>query len=172
MTVIAWDGLTMAADSGCTTPSGTANRVCKIALVEPTKDIPFIGHPPVLLFGVAGDPSAFVKVHEFLTGQTDKLDLKDKAEVLIAAPGMAWLWTKDRPIQLITGAKAAIGIGASAALGAMFVGAPAHRAVEVTCAIVDGCYDPVQAFTIGLPAGPPATEEPPELHEAQNDEPA
>lgn len=171
MTTVAWDGLTLAADSGASSPMGCLNRVVKLGMVELTKPRPFIGHPTHVLFGIAGHPEAFQLVAEFLGGETDELQLPaDRdgdatAEVILACAHGAWLWSGRRPIPLIAGAKAAIGSGAKAALGAMFVGANAVRAVEVACAIDGNSCDPVQAFS--LPHQPPPDSSEVELHEQQ-----
>lgn len=160
----------MAADSSACSPGGTHNRAVKLGMVELLRPRPFIGHPPVVLYGVAGHPRAFQLVHEFLSGDTDELDLgagNDGAvsEVLLASLTGAWLWNGDRPLPLILEGKAAIGSGGAAALGAMFVGADAVRAVEVACAIDAGCVDPVQAFVLPRPVPLDASEI--ELQEVQ-----
>lgn len=169
MTTVAWDGLTMAADSGASSPHGCLNRVVKLGMVELTKPRPFIGNPSHVLFGIAGHPEAFQLTVEFLSGESDVLELGTDddtvAEVLMASADGAWLWSGARPIPLIGGAKAAIGSGAKAALGAMFVGANAVRAVEVACAIDTDSCDPVQGFS--LPHQPPPDSSEVELHEAQ-----
>jgi hypothetical protein len=143
-------------------------------MVEISKPRPYIGCPPLVLFGVAGHPEAFQLAYEFLSGATDQLELgvddDTVAEVLMASATGVWLWSGNRPIPLISGAKAAIGVGAKAALGAMFVGATATRACEVACAICSQCADPVQSFTLPQQALPPDVAEPIELHEAQDRE--
>lgn len=170
MTVVAFDGQQLASDSALNMGDGLINRVVKIAAVEPALSRPYVGLPSIILFGTAGESDAFFKVHEFLSGITDKLDLKGKSDALIVTPEGAWFWTNDRPMLLIKDAKAAIGTGASAALAAMFAGASAARAVEIATALIDSCEGPVQAFTLPEPVEETPTVEPPEIHEVQADE--
>jgi len=166
MTVIAFDGLTLAADSAMDMGDGTMNRVAKIGMVEPRGPVLGLGFPNVFLFGVAGEPHHIIHVHRFLSGEVEKLDLKGKSEALIVSAEGAWIWTGDCPVPLIGGAKAAIGSGAAAALGAMFAGAHAARAVEIATATDTGCEGPVQAFTLPGPVEQPEVAEPVELKEA------
>lgn len=162
MTVIAWDGNQLAADSALTASDGTINRMVKVAAIQPRGPIPHIGEHALVLFGVAGDPGTFAKVAEFLGGETTKLQLKD-SRVIIAVPGQAWIWEGDRPAKLIDGAKAAIGSGAQGALVAMLAGITAAKAVELVCAADSACREPVQAlhFMVQEP------EAEVELHERQ-----
>jgi hypothetical protein len=168
VSVVAWDGLTLAADSAATYPDGHQNRICKIGMHECHREVPQLGRVSVVLFGVVGNPEDLQLVHRFLAGEADTLDLgiKNGSDALIASPEGAWLWQGKGAVPLIRDAKAAIGSGGAAALAAMFAGTDALRAVEITCAVVDGCCDPVQAFRLPLPEQP-QQHEPVELHEQQ-----
>jgi hypothetical protein len=172
MSVVAWDGKIMASDSAVTHDTGCQNRICKIAMADVRRNVPLLGFVSVAVFGVVGIPGDLINVQRFMLGDLEKLDLgsgEDASQALIASPEGVWLWQLDAPVPLIRDAKVAIGHGAPAALAAMFIGADAMRAVEITCAVVDSCAEPVQGF--GLPSRvidehEPA--EPPELHEAQD----
>lgn len=167
MSVIAFDGRTLASDTGASSPSGTLNRMLKIAAVANVVERPFIGSPGFVIVGVVGHPQGVAMVQEFLAGSADTLDLgfgDDASEAIMVSNRGAWLWNGKRPTALVAGAYAAIGIGAKAALGAMYAGANAHRACEIACAISDGCEPPIQSFTL-----PAEVEEPPELHEVQEE---
>lgn len=171
MSVIAWDGVTMAADSAATYAGSYQNRVCKIAAAEVHREVPQLGFLSTVLFGVVGNPEDLARLHRFLMGETDKLDLgpeKNGSNALIASPEGAWLWQGKGPAPLIRGAKAAIGSGGAAALAAMFADANAIKAVEVTCAVDPNCCDPVQAFSLPQPVALDTSEI--ELHEAQPEE--
>ncbi len=166
MSVVAWDGEQLAADSACTSPDGAVNRVCKVAVVEVPAPRPWIGNPGLVLFGVVGLPDGLQMAADFLAGVTDELDLGEDREVIMCSASGAWLWNGCRPIPLIKEAKAAIGSGAQAALAAMFLGAGAARAVEIATAVCSECDGPVQAFS--LPTVTTSdTVEPPTIHEVQ-----
>jgi hypothetical protein len=150
MTVIAWDGMQLASDSALSA-GGCINRASKIDRMEVTKARPVIGSPGLVLFGAAGHPEALQLVREFLTGETDKLDLDTDdetfAEVIMASVNGAWLWSGLRPIRLL-GGPAAIGVGAKAALGAMHHGASAAEAVATAIEFCDECAGPVQSLAL------------------------
>ncbi len=168
MSVVAWDGMQLAADSAGTAANGAVNRVAKIAAVEVPCPRPWIGHPPLVLIGVAGHPQGLQLAADFLVGRTDELELgtdDDFSEVLMCSESGSWLWSGSRPTQLIIGAKAAIGSGAQAALALMLNGVGAVRAVEIATVVCTYCEGPVQAFS--LPVVEVDEVEPPVIHEVQ-----
>lgn len=155
MTTLAFDGEQLASDSAATAEDGAYNRIAKIAVLEVNAARPHLGHISLALFGAVGQLDALAQVAEFLRGDRKTLDLKHHSEAIIVTPEGAWLWARSRPIPLLTGAKTSIGSGAKAALGAMFMGASASRAVEIACSIDAHTEGPVQVFVL-----PPKPEQP------------
>jgi hypothetical protein len=143
MTVIAWDGKTLAADKRAT--NGTLYRtVTKIFRVGDC------------LVGYAGDPAfgnemcawlrAGEKIADFPTGQRDKDDWA--GTLVIRSNGVIQKYERTPYPITFEDKHHAIGCGRDFALAAMYLGKTAREAVEVTCALDSGCGNGVDTLTL------------------------
>jgi len=147
MTVIAWDGKTLAADKQAT-EGGIRQVTTKILLVDKGK---FKGHllagagassqANMLMawFAQGADPNCFPKYQD-----TDDLS----AQLLVITPDKMILRYDFNPIPIqFHDTMYALGSGREVALGAMAMGASAVRAVEIASDLCHGCGMGVDSIT-------------------------
>jgi|SRR6187549_24233 len=142
MTVIAWDGKTLAADKASTWV-GYASMVTKIYRV------------PAGIIGFSGDGDhAMALLEWFREGmQRDKYPPAQLTEqrasgVLITLDRRILIYDKTPFPQYNQQPYYAIGAGRDYALAAMFLGHDARRAVEVACAIDINCGNGIDTLTL------------------------
>lgn len=147
MTVIAWDGQVLAADSLATAGSA-CSTVCKI-----------FAHEDCLL-GITGDLSVGMELLNWF--QRDRTvagwrqewrNPTEGASLLVIYPdGSAWKYeSSPYPFQLLQSFPA-IGSGAEIAMAVMDAGRNAHDAVELTCKYNNTCGGPVMCLSLPTPA--------------------
>lgn len=146
MTVIAWDGKTMAADKQgelyCTKVLRTKIRRIGVSVVGCSGD----GH--------VGE--AICKWIELGAGNDSfpKTTTDSKTNVLLASPNGLFLYCESSPHPIrIDNKFFAIGAGCDAAMAAMHLGCNAKTAVEVACEICVGCgngVDVLETDWVGL----------------------
>lgn len=159
MSVIAWDGTTLAADR-MTIVSGVKVSTYKLAW---NTDTDGAGRPGKRLFGAVGGPhlSDFLRYMASGVETESVLKLQHDAELFcqgieISASGLVTIhdrgFTKytlsPRPGERKLPKIAAIGSGALAALGAMEAGATAERAVEIAGFYAEACGNGVDALQL------------------------
>lgn len=143
MTVIAWDGKTLAADKQSTN-CGYASTVTKIYRV------------PGGVVGLAGNaPHAMALLDWFMNGmkpeQWPKPFNDDYASALfVAADGQIHKYAGDcGPFpERIESKSTAIGCGRDYALAAMYLGKSAFEAVQVACALDVSCGQGIDTLTL------------------------
>jgi 20S proteasome alpha/beta subunit len=139
MTVIAWDGKTLAADKRCSS-NGMLSTVTKVFKVTTDRD-------ETLLVGGSGEPCfigamlAWIKAgrqeSSFPAHQRDKDDWQPI--LVIEEDGTPSFYERTPfPIRFEQGC-VAIGSGREFARAAMYLGQTARQAVEVACALDAGC---------------------------------
>lgn len=143
MTVIAWDGTTLAADKRMVLGNTANGRVTKIHLAR--------GH----LTGFTGDACDGSRIlHWFREGADPaKYPIKEgetnSTFVVVCPDRHVELYESGPiPLRLDPGQPLAYGTGHVAALAAMMMGADAIRAVEVASALDLYCGDGIDALTI------------------------
>jgi hypothetical protein len=148
MTVIAWDGKTLAADKQAT-EGGLRQVTTKIMLVEKGK---FKGH---LLAGAGSSSQANMLMAWFVQGadaecfpkyqDTDDLS----AALLVITPSREILRYDFNPIPVVFhDEKYALGTGREVAIGAMAMGATAVEAVEIASRLCSGCGMGIDSITM------------------------
>lgn len=146
MTVIAWDGHTLAADkrmnSGPGAPTTTIRKIRRLtngSLVGWAGGISFC-HAIVEWIEAGADPTAIEETwfeHEELAGQV----------LMIAPDKSVHLYEHAFPIEL-EGKFHAIGSGAPFAITAMHLGQDARKAVEITCLFDSGCGNGIDTLEL------------------------
>ena len=145
MTVIAWDGKTLAADKRASS-DGLILTVTKIRRVKG------------LLVGVAGNMSSGVAMMNWLAGRrktfpTCQSSQEDWAQVLVI-DGTRILTFEQTPIPVeFEDRFFAIGSGRAYALAAMHCGRSAREAIEIACQYDNGCGNGVDTLTLIKPRG-------------------
>ena len=131
MTVVAWDGKSMAADRQgeffCTKTQRTKIRRIGANIA-----------------GCAGEARASEAVCKWLESGGDldafpKIAESDKANVLLAGPDGLFLYENSPHAMRLENHFFAIGSGGDAAMAAMHLGCDAQRAIEVACEVATGC---------------------------------
>ena len=141
MTVIAFDGKTMAADRQGEYYATKANRK-KISRID------------AMLVGGAGETRATLAIIEWLkaggiVSDFPKLNTDDRPSVLAARRGEILLYDNGPYPTRLANEFFAIGSGCDAAMAAMFLGFDAVRAVEVACEICTGCGGGIDSMILG-----------------------
>lgn len=147
MTVIAWDGKTLAADRRSVI-NGTRRTVTKISR-HPTK--------PELL-GITGCWTAGAEVREWYVRGGGYADFPASARdadnfarlVVVSAEGVKCFEGSPAPV-VFEDARTAFGSGSDFALAAMHLDADARQAVAVACALSSECGDGVDTLTLDEP---------------------
>lgn len=143
MSVIAWDGHTLAADK----------RACLGTLIRTTTKIFRIGDS---LAGYAGSADQGEEMLAWLRNgaEIDRFPASQRdedgwASVIVVSPGGKILKYERTPHPLqFEDLHFALGCGRDFALAAMYLGCDARRAVEVTCALDNGCGNGVDTLTL------------------------
>lgn len=140
MTVVAWDGVSMAADRWGEYYT-TKTRRTKIKRVGPN------------LVGCAGAVYASEQVLKWFEAGADperypKIPETDAISVLVTGPDGLRLYEKGPHPMWLENKFFAIGSGGDAAMAAMYLGCPARRAVEVACEVATSCGGGVDVLTL------------------------
>ncbi len=122
MTTIAWDGKTLAADRQ-STYNGTATPTTKIFRV--------VKHGRAKLFGCAGDSGECQAYARWMRRGGKKPALSDIAVLTIDHKGRVFVMSDKWIIARVRVKKWALGSGTDFAMGAMFAGADAEKAVHI-----------------------------------------
>jgi hypothetical protein len=147
MTVIVWDGTTLAADREAGDNWIKCNSVTKIARIA--------GH----LVGCAGPASAAREMQAWFAGGADpatfheSLRKLDSLTMLAIAPDGTITVYQNTPYPVIyvpgqIGNRYAIGSGKEAAMAVMLAGHDARRAVEITSLVCAGCGNGVDTLEL------------------------
>ena len=139
MTTIAYDGITLAADSQITWGNIRMPRPsCKIHIISPTR-----------VAASSGPSAECFKLVEWLRAgaqPTDTLKLTDNPLLLIC-DSSGEVWTLDNDLVLLPDeAPATIGSGADIARGAMHAGATALEAVRIAARVDISTSEPIYTF--------------------------
>ena len=144
MTVIAWDGKTLAADSEATSGyvRGTTNKIFQIS-------------ENGSLVGLSGDHDCCMALLVWLRGGRNANDWPNAAQsstgwarAMEIKPGGNVVYYEKHPYPLIIRMSFhAIGAGRECAIGAMAAGASAVRAVEIASEFVPGCGGGIDTLT-------------------------
>lgn len=141
MTVIAWDGKSLAADKAATSV-GYARTVTKIFEI------------PDGLVGFAGDGDRCLELlNWFKTGCDPTKYPKDLGDtgssaMVIRKDGTCWSYGKLPYPQICEDKFDAMGAGRDYALAAMYLGHDARKAVEVACALDVTCGNGIDVLTL------------------------
>ncbi len=149
MTVIAWDGITLAADK----------RACLGAMVGTVTKIRRIGD---LIVGGAGEPAFIGAMMAWIEGGRDQetfpkqqQDKDDWSPILVIEPdGTPSIYERTAFPVRNEQKHIAIGSGREFARAAMYLGCDARKAVEVAIALDCGCGNGIDTLTMA-PDGQP-----------------
>lgn len=144
MSVIAWDGKTLAADRQATAGNGRKMRATKIYQLDSGAVVGFVGDldqgARVLAWMEAG-----AKDEDF----PKPIDEESRTTVIIAQDGECQVCWGDFPLtHAVDEPFYAFGSGADLALGALAVGATAVQAVEIACQFNADCGRGVVAYDV------------------------
>ena len=138
MTVVAWDGTTLACDSRATVGFD-------ILPVHEPKIYTHQTYPNVYIAGAGNARDIVSFVDAYFSGERGVLK---KAYVLIIDNGKAeFLCPGDRVGSFIK-PPYAFGSGGHVAWGAMLAGAPAKLACRLACKVDSGCGLPIKSYTV------------------------
>jgi len=143
MTVVAWDGVSMAADR---------QGEIYTTKTERTK----IRRVGALIAGCAGTVRASEAMFQWFKdgariGEFPKLVDHDAGLMLVAGVGQLFLYEGTPYPMYLENKFFAIGSGGDAAMAAIHLGSDAKHAVEVACAISTGCGGGVDVLTLETP---------------------
>jgi len=140
MTVIAWDGKTLAADKmACS--AGYGYTVTKVHRLESGA-----------LCALAGDGDGAMSLLHWLNGQREPASYpqgqkdNDTCAIVVERNGAVWSFGKTPHPQRIECVRYAMGHGRDFALAAMHLGKSAREAVEVACALDVFCGNGIDAL--------------------------
>lgn len=143
MTVLAWDGRYVAADSlECYGSCRSAKPIQKLRQRGST------------IFACTGTGALFEPMIEWYLGgrkldELPKADDRDKdTKLLVFENGKAWVYSPSLPYPAELHAPDAWGVGADMAIGAMEAGASAEKAVEVVIKREVYCGGPIQVIDL------------------------
>lgn len=144
MTVIAWDGETLAADKRATTGGGIARTVTKI---ERHGD---------LLLGITGNWDVATELREWFKAGAEVATFPAKARedgaTLIVVTGCEIKTYSSGPYSMeIEAAQCAFGSGRDYAEAAMHLGHDAVKGVEIACHFQIDCGNGIDTLTLGQP---------------------
>lgn len=148
MTVLAWDGKTLAADKRALN-QGLISTVTKIWKI---KEGPYAG----CLIGCTGDLSDGIEVQKWFENGAVRDDYPDcqkdrenASTIMLIAPNRrTYKLTFSSYPMLFEDAIMAIGSGRDFALAAMYCGKTAKEAVEIACIFESGCGNGVDTLTL------------------------
>jgi len=142
MTIIAWDGKTLAADK----------RATNYGLIRTVTKIKRIGD---LMVGVCGDTAQHAEAIAWIERGRQPQDypkkLSDKdadASVMVIEAGRIKMYGSSPLPALYEDQQFAIGSGRDFALAAMHCGKSAREAVEIACLFENGCGNGVDVLTL------------------------
>jgi hypothetical protein len=141
MTVIAWDGTTLAADKRAVSGGGISRTCTKI---WPYKD---------MLLGISGDWDIGAEVREWFKAGAEpekfpKIALEDKATfIVIGADGIRHYCRGPYPMW-IEARCCAWGAGRDFAEAAMYLGRDAYKAIEVACHFQSDCGNGIDTLQL------------------------
>ena len=149
MTVIAWDGKTLAADKRATYGNG-ARTVTKIRKIRAP------GSDAWVLAAIAGDGAIGEEVLAWLVSGADPAKYpalqrdKDRGAsvMLVYGPGVVHEYTASPHPLIYEDALVAIGCGRDFAIAAMHCGKTAREAVEIACLYDTGCGNGVDTLAL------------------------
>lgn len=152
MSVIAWDGTFLAADTGAVN-GDLMSRACKIRLHDSNGAPLSPGHPTVL--ACTGDLGPGLLLMDWYERGANPDDwpkfqgTEDWARLVVASNGKCWTYEK-YPVALpVRTSYAAFGSGRDFAMGAMWGGANARGAVEAAITWCTTCGGGVECFNVG-----------------------
>lgn len=141
MTVVAWDGKTLAADKRAVN-NGLARTVTKIRKIGP------------LLVGVAGDCTCGLEMFKWIEHGRDpakfpakQLDKEEWATVLVIEGGQVRVYERSPEPMTFEGEHFACGSGRDFAIAAMHLGKSAAEAVAVACLFETSCGNGVDEIS-------------------------
>lgn len=142
MTVIAWDGTTLAADKRATGPGGKVSATTKISTAPGGQLLAMIGHGPTALELRAwwldgADPERFPSA-----ARADNADL-----LVIDHAGVRSYCAGPHPMT-IEGRHVVAGSGGDLARGVLHMGGTAVEAVQAACLYRGDCGDGVDVLTL------------------------
>ena len=143
MTVIAWDGKTLAADKRCGTQYPR-----KVTKIRRTRDGGLIG--------IAGWMDHGMALFEWFEAGADTAKLPEcqkseskSCELIVIKPnGTVWIIGDSGIPWQVENRCHAIGSGRDFAAAAMHLGYPASEAVEIACALTATCGDGIDTLTL------------------------
>ena len=147
MTVVAWDGKTLAADRQMTDGCGMRRPVTKIVVLR---------EPEPLLVAMTGKQSVALELLAWLKAGAVPAEFpasaKDDDATLIAIDrdGVVRNWTCGPFPAVLEVERCAWGSGRDYAEAAMYLGHDARRAVEVACVFQSDCGNGITALTLEL----------------------
>lgn len=140
MTVIAWDGTSLAADKQCTM-GYLKYEVTKIFRIDENRVVAFAGNQSECLmlldwYRKGEDPTTWPSFQK-----------KDNYSRIISAEYGVLYYREENPVKIrFEGKNIAFGSGNECAMGAMAAGATAKEAVEIANIISEGCGFGVDSF--------------------------
>ena len=147
MTVIAWDGKTLAADRQSTGGAGLKRSVSKISKHKMPDGTPY-------LLGMTGDESVALELREWFNAGADPgkfpSSARDDASTLVviaAAGGISMFTSGPYPLK-VDSPQFAWGSGRDFALASMHLGMAAIRACEVACVFQSDCGMGIDDMTL------------------------
>lgn len=142
MTVIAYDGKTLAADRRCCTECGI--------LLSPRRKLIVTERGAVAACGETLSPEADARLVGKI-GDGKRMDLDYPCDAFVLLRGGEAFKVQNGHALTLTG-PASVGSGHEVALGAMAMGADARRAVEIASALIVTCGDGVDVYAPGQDA--------------------
>jgi ATP-dependent protease HslVU (ClpYQ) peptidase subunit len=141
MTVIAWDGKTLAGDKlAC---GGTRTTVTKIARLPDGRLIGLAGSG-----SIARELAAWALAGEDPSNWPESAD-KDEASMIVITRGQLPRVYYNRPFPMLPEDKFfAMGCGEAYAMAAMYLGHDARRGVEIACALDANCGSGIDTLTL------------------------
>lgn len=143
MTVIAWDGFTLAADKRMTQGGGISRPLTKI-----------IRAPGGALIGITGGLDVALEMrHWYLAGAEPSAfpakAREDVSTLIVVLPSKEiWTWASGPFGARIEAERAAFGSGRDYAEAAMYLGRSAKEAVEVACVFQSDCGNGVDVLEL------------------------
>jgi len=139
MTVIAWDGKTLAADRRVTF-NGTPFEATKIFLVSNGES--------AVIYGAAGSTCDANEFHRWIIGDRDRPKLTDLSIIAIDEGGIVYWADSDLNWAKLGCGATAIGSGGKFALGAMKAGKSARDAVEIAIMLDVDCGNGIDTLDL------------------------
>lgn len=159
MTCVAFDGVTVAAESLSVTSYGLTGRATKVW------NLPRLGVHHANIVGGAGDYGRVTQLVRYLQANphiaVDTLDLSALSGFNASDVSFMWIrqlqpdsppeiWALDGPVMTLRPMRPffAIGSGCDFATTAMYLGRSAEQAVLLACSFINNCDGPIQAISL------------------------